>query len=253
MVTAASTEAIEVGNGVYEWSDGTIGELMSIGGANDLATPIGEATEADPLAVSLTAPSGYANMNPFTTMLATTDKDILANKYPASTAIDANYDFDVVAEGMQNLDVAKETAKAALSLSCDANPDCSETGEGGEKPDIPDMNTSCNTDFPLPGYSICSPSLRVELPGHGVDEIDGNETTPPSDGGDLDEVFKAIDNATNTDDINSIVLVKMMELNGPFVPKTNTNTPDKPENNVTTEAPTADDEECTPLPGQTGC
>lgn len=122
-VTANGIAAdIKAGPGVYEWKEYHSGLLQSTGGANDLADPRNEATEADPKALTLRAPSGYRHINPFTEMLVA---QMSTSTYPSASAVEGEdglvFNYDVVEAGNARLggdiNIAKETAEAALLLS----------------------------------------------------------------------------------------------------------------------------------------
>ncbi len=109
---------IEPDDGVYEWTRSLVGDLRSVGGAIDLGEPFGIATETDPKALEMRAPSGYSHINPFTEMLVA---DINTSKYTAAKAVAGEdgllFNYDVVKAGISNIEVAKDTAKAALELA----------------------------------------------------------------------------------------------------------------------------------------
>ena len=119
-VTVGGTAlGVEVGDGVYEAAQALSGAIMVKNGVNDLNgnnvvdTDENNNSEYDVVAVTLQAPEGYANVNPFTTLkvLGLTDTNA-AKIFPKAVAIDPTFDFDVVA----NPEVANEVLIAALSV-----------------------------------------------------------------------------------------------------------------------------------------
>jgi hypothetical protein len=153
-VTAGGVPAdLEVGEGVYEFlSSPVAGALLVKDGVNDTSGD-GVADTGEPLAPEMSAPEGYTNVNPFTTMLVNGATD-LATMYPAAAAVMANFDFDVVEAGAVNLDVAKETAKAALTLSAEQHGGTASSASS-------DASESSDSSVCLPGQN-CDGSSSSE-------------------------------------------------------------------------------------------
>ena len=112
-----SNSSTYLGDGTYELDGEFVGVRTVIGGVNDV-NGNGEADTGESYAPMLSAPDTYANVNPFTTMLVNgTLAADLGIKYPVAYGIKDNFDFDVVAESTDNIDLAKEVANASLELS----------------------------------------------------------------------------------------------------------------------------------------
>jgi len=181
---------IDGGEGVYEWLENVTGAITTQGGANDIAEPLGEATEDDPNAYPLRAPEGYSHVNPFTTLLVDGAAN-LDTTYPHASAYNGEdelkYNFDVVAVGncetQSGCAIAKEAAKAALAVaeqsegsavtsSSSAGSDSS-TGSQGDAGDglsitTPTDGTSSSTaaasgePFPAAARSVLTPQEEID-------------------------------------------------------------------------------------------
>ncbi len=117
-VSANGVSATQTGNGVYEFSTVVSGTITVADGINDLDED-GNVSSGDSRAPGLAAPAGYANVNPFTSLvvLGMSNAD-LANNYPTAYAHNSgSFDFDVVAAGKADIAIAKETLKAAIALA----------------------------------------------------------------------------------------------------------------------------------------
>jgi len=170
-VTAGGVAAdLEVGEGVYEFlSSPLAGDLLVKNGVND-TNGNGVAETGEALAPEMSAPAGYANVNPFTTMLVN-GVEGLSTTYPAAAAVMAAnpFDFDVVAAG-ENLDVAKETAKAALTLSAEQH--------GGAASSASSESSESSTS------SVC-------LPGQNCDGSASSESSEASESSESSESSEA--------------------------------------------------------------
>ncbi len=112
-----SGSATYLGNGEYELDGAYSGTIEVTGGVNDVnGNELPDTGES--YAPILSAPDGYVNVNPFTTMLvngmSTAD---LGLKYPVSYSVNEMFDFDVVAEAANDFDLQKEVADASVELS----------------------------------------------------------------------------------------------------------------------------------------
>ena len=117
-VSANGVSATQTGNGVYEFSTAVNATITAVDGINDLDED-GNVSSGDSRAPGLAAPAGYANINPFTTLvvMGMSNAD-LASNYPVANAHNSgSFDFDVVAAGQADLALAKETLKAAIALA----------------------------------------------------------------------------------------------------------------------------------------
>jgi len=120
VTVGATTLDVEADNGVYETASVVTGAIKAMNGINDLNgnnavdTKIDEnTTDYDVTAVTLQAPANFANVNPFTTLsVVGLTADNAAKIFPVASAIDATFDFDVVA----NPTVANEVLIAAISI-----------------------------------------------------------------------------------------------------------------------------------------
>jgi hypothetical protein len=117
-VSANGVSATQTGNGVYEFSTVVSGTITAVDGINDLDED-GNVSSGDSRAPGLAAPAGYANVNPFTSLVVLGMSNVdLANNYPAAYAHNSgSFDFDVVVAGQADLALAKETLKAAIALA----------------------------------------------------------------------------------------------------------------------------------------
>ena len=127
-VTIGATNLeIEVGDGVYETAEDNItGAIVVTNGVNDLNgnnvidTDENNNSEYDVAAVTLKAPAGYANVNPFTTLLEDgLSAENAAKIFPLASAIDPTFDFDVVADSSvaNEVYIAVETIKNSVVSS----------------------------------------------------------------------------------------------------------------------------------------
>ncbi len=240
VTSGAQTAIIVDNNGTYEFVQRPFDVLVSKGGANDVAAPIGEATSADPIAPDMSAPVGYTNVNPFTTMLVNgMSADDITAIYPAAGAVNATpaFNYDVVAAGdtnaQGNLDVAKDAAKAALKVSgYDGGSSSSSMSSTSSISSVSSSSSSLNCDgaFPDPG---CAPAFVFQAPERSSDcdgpfppeeGCDGSsssvessssssEASSSSESGDANQ---EIDNCTTNECINDVVLAEMMTLNGHY-------------------------------------
>ncbi len=228
-VTAGSAQAIEVGNGDYEFNTSISGTLMAEGGANDIDGD-GNATAADPKAPTLKAPEGYTNINPFTTLVANGVADVNttfpnAAAYPTQSGM--QFDFDVVAVGDADnngsIDIAKETAKAALYASGYA-------GDGVSSSSMPtssssESNSSAGTSSsvynPFPAAARADDCVEV-FPGdcavssssEAASSEDSNASSSSEAAG--GSAFSEIDACTTNVCIDDVVKTYMGDLNGYF-------------------------------------
>ena len=218
-VTAGSATAIVVGNGDYEFNSTISGMIVSEGGANDVAEPFGEATDADPIAPAMSAPEGYTNVNPFTTMLASKTAEEIAVMYPAAGDVNGTdgmaFNFDVVAAGSENLDIAKETAKAALTVS-------GYTGTPGSSSSM--MSSSSSSDdntSPFPAAQRADECVPT-FPGDCQEPVSSSSEAASSSSEDNGDgaAFEAIDNCADTACIDDVVLNEMLILNGHYPSET---------------------------------
>ena len=142
---------VEVGNGVYEEAKALNGVIMVKNGVNDLNgnnkvdTDENNNSEYDVAAVTLQAPAGYANVNPFTTLkvLGLTDTNA-AKIFPKAVAIDPMFDFDVVA----NPELANEVLIAALSVQ--------NTAAAAQRGILPGDDDNASTSTPASSSSSSS-------------------------------------------------------------------------------------------------
>jgi len=223
-VTAGTVEAInEIGNGEYEFNTSISGMLMAVGGANDLDGD-GSATNADPKAPTLKAPEGYTNINPFTTMLVNGETD-LNTTYPnaafATTDSGFQFDFDVVAAGDADnngsIDIAKETAKAALTLSGyqgDGNA-VSSSSESSSSVSSEESTSSQPVIFPAAGKVAIDdpfPQTGPSSSSEAASSEDNNVSSSSEAAGGT--AFAEIDTCTDNGCINDVVAQYMGELNG---------------------------------------
>ena len=118
-VKVGDTALIAAGAGTYESAEVLTGAITVADGVNDLNangtvdSSDGNNSDYDVVAVKMQAPAGYENVNPFTTLSVMGMKN-MATTFPTAAAIDAGYDFDVVAN--TTLDLAKEVLIAALTV-----------------------------------------------------------------------------------------------------------------------------------------
>jgi hypothetical protein len=118
-VKVGDTALIAAGAGTYESAEVLTGAITVTDGVNDLNangmvdSSDGNNSDYDVVAVKMQAPAGYENVNPFTTLNVMGMKN-MATTFPTAAAIDAGYDFDVVAN--TTLDLAKEVLIAALTV-----------------------------------------------------------------------------------------------------------------------------------------
>ncbi len=105
------------GSGWYRFSQQPSQPFVVTGGVNDIAAANGKADVGEPYAPEFKAPSGYHNITPFTTLLIELGSTAMAQQFPNAYAYQNDFDFDAVKASTSNLNIAKETAKAALMLS----------------------------------------------------------------------------------------------------------------------------------------
>ena len=114
---------IIVDDGQYEWLEYYSGNILSKGGAIDIAEPFGTATSDDLASIMMTAPADYSNVNPFTSLLQIGDED-LESLYPNAAAYVTEsgkiFDFNTVevanAGDSTAILIARETVKALFLL-----------------------------------------------------------------------------------------------------------------------------------------
>ncbi len=118
-VKVGGTALIAAAAGTYESAEVLTGAITVADGVNDLNgngivdSSDGNNSDYDVVAVKMQAASGSENVNPFTTLSVMGMKN-MATTFPTAAAIDAGYDFDVVAN--TTLDLAKEVLIAALTV-----------------------------------------------------------------------------------------------------------------------------------------
>lgn len=252
--------------GTYEFPAGTTGAATVIGGVNDMNSN-DVADNGEPFAPTLKAPAGYANANPFTTMLV---EGIDTSAFTAAATVAANFDFDVVAESATNLAVAKETAIAALQLSVAQHTAPSSSSEASVSSEV--SSAACT---PLPGQASCAPSFRdgafpdftsstattssssssvapsSESPFPGLSSsssevsstssvVSSSSSSTPSTT-DLTQAIADINAATTVEEINALVVTHMGAINGTYSAA------------VSSISSSSSSATCTPLPGQTTC
>ncbi len=208
-VTMGGVEAnIEVGEGKYEWTNTANGAfVVAIRATNDLnGNKIADA--ADAYAPALKAPTGYSNINPFTTMLA---NGVLPGDmkvaYPRAEFIASSlnlvngtkmYDFDVVSKGSTDLELAKETLKAALTLATEQVAAAS-----------------------APNFRVCVASI---LPGEAKDSVTGLPCTLEAGSGSTSsaapttpDFINAVDAVTDFKDIPAVAKTQFDSILGNYV------------------------------------
>ncbi len=119
-VTAGDTtasEALKKGAGWYQFGSVPQESISVQNGVNDIVTENGIANAGEPYAPLMYAPASYTNITPFTSLLDILGATAMAERYPNAYAYNSTFDFDVVATGKKNFEIAKESAKAALELS----------------------------------------------------------------------------------------------------------------------------------------
>ena len=196
---------LEVGNGVYEWSPAQEGIIsVSKKGVNDL-NDNGQVDSADAYAPAMSAPEGYVNVNPFTTLLdQNVSRDELFAKYPYSnryTPIGFElFDYDVVLASESNLDIAKEVLKAVMYL---ASKDKALSKQRATCVPLPSLPS--NIDANEKNY--CD-ALTGESPVVIEEELSS-----------LDKIYLSIDESNSTSQINSIAKKELDVIYGKVVVK----------------------------------
>ncbi|GEM_PF-5288960 len=202
---------IRLEDGQYEWIEMPTGILRSVGGANDLAEPVGVATEDDPGAFPMSAPEGYTHINPFTSMLERGGYDPedaypVAAAHPGENGLPFNY--DVVAAGNAaaggDLNIAKEVAKAALTLAS-IDPVSSSSSSSAASSSTASVSSTASSTV---SSSSSSSSSTSTTPGSQY---------PAAPRSSLIDIFVEIDACGDNDCINAIVLREMLRLRGQYV------------------------------------
>ncbi len=173
---------IEADDGLYETAEDNItGQIVAMNGYNDLnANNVVDVkadentTDYDVVAMTLTAPSGYANVNPFTTLLDSgLTMENAAKIFPIASAIvtDNAFDFDVVAES----DVANEVLIAVLTVQ-------NGTGSAAKvRAILPDKSSSAGaSSSAAPVAEDCTFDPSGILPGNSDEPISCDGLTFPT-------------------------------------------------------------------------
>ena len=111
-VTAGDTtasEALKKGAGWYQFSSVPQESISVQNGVNDIVTENGIANAGEPYAPLMYAPASYTNITPFTSLLDILGATAMAERYPNAYAYNSTFDFDVVATGKKNFEIAKES------------------------------------------------------------------------------------------------------------------------------------------------
>ena len=241
-----------IDKGQYEIAEANVtGALVASGGVNDAnGNEIAETGESN--APTLKAPSGYANMNPYTTMMVDQNKtaDELAMMYPATALVSPTFDLDVVAAGEADLAVAKEAATAAVTISGEENgtpPTSSSSSECAFTPGILPEDDPCyvsassssvessssSTISILPGASTLrgvlpdagetddtgtpSSSSSSEASSEGILPGEGEETSSSSSESNVvDEAIAAINACEDLDCVNAATEAALVSINGSY-------------------------------------
>ena len=240
--SAGGLEAIEVGNGQYEFNTTDVRSgLVSMGGVNDM-NGNGAPDAGEPLAPTMKAPIAYTNINPFTTKVVEQEAN-LSVRYPTaySTPGDDNltFNFDVVAKSAQNIELAKEAAKAALSISgymgdgsmsssSDANSSSSMTSSSAGS------SSSGSVVFPATGRSPF-PAGPTSSSSDANTSSSSSEASSSSESGSGD-AYARIDNCIDTACINAVVAEYMAQLNGTYQPASSSEASSSEEASSSSEA-----------------
>lgn len=157
-----------VESGIYEINQENLtGLLKASNGINDLNNN-GQIDNGEPHAPLLTAPSGYKNITPFTTLLVNGVDIISISDYNAVASFAPLYDFDVVAEGgnFEN-GIAQATAIAALRLSAGGDGSYTEITTATNSSTSNNSSSSLNSSVANGGMSVLpqANAYRGILPG----------------------------------------------------------------------------------------
>ena len=172
-VNELGPKAIEVGNGVYEFENGEDGPFLSKGGHEDV-NGNGQIDAGEPKAPDMRAPKGSKNINPFQTMkMEGMTLDEIIAKYPSLQGRD-NLDFDVVEESADNLDMKKDTAKAAIELAYSQACASAESSSSSSEASSSDQITP-----PAPGNEEASSSSATSS-SSSSESSSSNQITPPA-------------------------------------------------------------------------
>lgn len=233
-VTINGTKAnINAGGGVYEWTSAMNGTIVASNGVNDLNGNSGVDVN-DAYAPQLSAPAGYANVNPFTTLLVQgASNSVMFSNYPNAFNVGSSFDFDVVAEGNKNIEVAKEVLKAALSLATAQKAPSFRAGDNCVKVPIlpsnidPNETNYCDANTPVSSSSISSSSSDGSSSSSdgssSSDASNSSMNSTSSEGsstitGISAQVIQQIDTATSRSTLNSIAKTQFDDIFGPVVP-----------------------------------
>ncbi len=115
--TKQANETAQKGSGWYTFSGKPSDAITVSGGINDIVNANGQADSGEPYAPMMNAPSSYTHINPFTTLLNALGSDAMAQNYPNAYALDPTFNFNVVSAGEDDIEIMRETAKAAIYLS----------------------------------------------------------------------------------------------------------------------------------------
>jgi len=235
-VTINNIEAdIQDVNGTYEWTSIVTGAIESRGGYND--TDGDNKGVGEPNAPLLKAPKGYENVNPYTTMIVDgVDLNTLKMRYPYAGDVNTTrpFDFDVVAMGQLNLDIAKDTAKAALDLAsaqqakgasaffkavargCDFPDGCEPASSAADSSQAVSSESSvssavasseCNSDFP----DGCEPASSAADSSQAV-----SSEASSSSSGDFPPYYGDIDNCGDYLCVSNVVKQKQIDFLGAY-------------------------------------
>ena len=204
-------------NGQYEWWSQVNGKLTASGGANDLAEPKNEATDADPKSYVMSAPAGYTHINPFTTLLVNgVDREALKQQYPNAAEWGQSeggklFNFDVVKAGETFLPIAKETARAALVLAEQQAAASSAAASSSSSSSAPSDDGETGS-----GSSQNQSGSEAGATGSTAGNSTGN--TNPFPAAARATWAGEIDTCQDNECINAILLDRMMKLLGPYTP-----------------------------------
>lgn len=120
VVTSGDLEATEIpsqGAGWYRIKQDITENIIVTKGVNDILHVNGIPDSGEPYVPSMEAPANYKNVNPFTTLMFFFSDEEMQDEFPKAHDYDATFNFDVVKASQADLDIAKETARAAMALS----------------------------------------------------------------------------------------------------------------------------------------
>lgn len=221
-----TTANITADSGQYEWTSNPSGEITVLRGVNDLNNN-NSVDVNDAYAPNMSAPKGYSNVNPFTTLVnnGATNAEMFKN-YPNAFEVDPSFNYDVVSAGKQNIEIAKETLKAAIILATGQKqskqraflPDPFSDGSANNSSSLSSSSSSSEETNSSSSINSNSSDSSTMSSASSLSSASNSSTgtTPPSEIIPA-AVIQAIDTSTSTQELNAIAKEQLDAIFGAIV------------------------------------